>query len=333
MHEIQFQILRALYARDRQLAIGLEMLPVTCQETLNRWSLGLLTTDEFLREVQWYVNWNFNFGYYRKILEFAKEHRLPVYALNMPREVVSKIRMQGWSALSDEQKAFIPKAPDLTNKDHRTLIKTIFEAEEIPPAMKGLNLDDMFEGLYEAQSAWDEVMAANALKGEASEGRRVLVCAGSGHVLYNLGINRRAFETGREPFKTVIAVVVPKDKKTLTVSRSIADFVFGLAEEAKPGFPTIGLGLKKFENLGNLVVDSKPMEGAASKAGFEKGDVVLSVDGKAYDDVNELRMYMARSKCGDEIKFRVLRDGQVKDVVIKFAPAPQAEAKPAEKKS
>ncbi|MBE0711505.1 MAG: ChaN family lipoprotein, partial [Candidatus Aminicenantes bacterium] len=43
MHELQFQVIRALYARDKHLAVGLEMLPVTVQEALNKWTAGILT--------------------------------------------------------------------------------------------------------------------------------------------------------------------------------------------------------------------------------------------------------------------------------------------------
>ena len=89
MHEIQNQVIRALYAQDRNFAIGLEMLPVTVQETLNKWTSGILTKDEFIREVRWYVHWNFNYGFYEKIFDFAKEHRLPVYALNVTREIIT----------------------------------------------------------------------------------------------------------------------------------------------------------------------------------------------------------------------------------------------------
>ena len=332
MHEIQFQVLRALYAQDRNLAVGLEMLPVTVQETLDKWTSGILTKDEFIREVRWYVNWNFNYGFYEKIFDFAKEHRLPVYALNVPREIITKIRMQGWDALTDEEKKFIPKAPDLTNKDHRALIRTIFESSDIPHQMKGAGLDMMFEGLYRGQSAWDEVMSANAVKGAGSEGRRLVVCAGSGHLLYNLGLNMRAFEKSGLPSKTVIVVAIPAGQKSLKVSRTYGDYVFGIAEEAKPAFPSIGLALKKVENLENLVVESKPTDGAASRADFEKGDIILAVDGRAWSDINEVRIYLARFKCGDEIKFRVLRGGQVKDVAIRFDKCPPPAAEPADKK-
>jgi uncharacterized iron-regulated protein len=330
MHEIQYQIIRALYAEDRNLAVGMEMFPVTVQETLNKWSLGLLTTDEFIREVKWYVNWNFNFGFYEKIFAFAKEHRIPVYALNVPREIITKIRMGGWDSLSEDEKRFIPRAPDLTNQDHRTLIRAMLGAAEIPHAMKGAGLDMVFEGLYRAQSAWDEVMAENAVRGAASEGRGMVVCAGSGHVLYNLGINRRAFEKSGQPFKTVIAVPVPGEPKALEVSRSIADYVFGIAEESRPAFPTIGLSFKKVENLANLVIESKPINGAASRADFDKGDVVLSVDGKAYDDINELRIELAKLRCGGEARFRLLRGAQVRETVLKLDKCPPAG--PTEKK-
>jgi len=331
MHEIEFQVIRGLYAKDRHLAVGLEMVPVTLQETLNKWTAGLLTKDAFIREIRWYVTWNFNFGYYEKIFDFAREHRLPIYALNAPREVISKIRMRGWDALTEDEKGFFPGPPDLTNKDHRTLIRTVFESNDIPEAMKGAGLDMMFEGLYRGQSAWDEVMGANAVRAAQAEGRRVVVCVGSGHLLYNLGLNRRAFERSKLPFKTVIAVEVPAGTKSLPVSRAIGDYVFGLAPEEKPAFPNIGLGLKKVDGLENLVVDQKPEDGAASRAGFEKGDIVLSADGKAYTDINELRMELAKLRCGGEVKFKVLRAGAVKDVSLKCEKA--AAAPPAEKRS
>ena len=330
MHEIQFQVVRALYAKDKHLAIGMEMVPVTLQETLNKWTAGILTKDEFLGEIRWYVTWNFNFGYYEKVFDFAREHRLPIYALNAPREVITKIRMRGWDALTAEEKAIFPGPPDVSNQEHRTLIRTVFESSDIPHAMKGAGLDQVFEGLYRSQAAWDEVMGANAVRAAQAEGRRVVVLVGSGHLLYNLGLNMRAYQASKLPFRTVVAVEVPAGKKSLAVARSIADYVFGLAPEEKKAFPTIGLTAKKVEGLENLVVDPKPTDGVAGRAGFEKGDIILSVDGKAYTDLNELRMSLARLACGEEAKFKVLRAGAVKDVTMKCEKAPAPE--PADKK-
>jgi len=136
MHDIQLKIIQALYEHDNDLSIGLEMLPVSTQEVLNEWSLGTLTQEEFVQKVKWYVNWNYNFGFYEKIFKLAKKNRVPLYALNISREIIKKIRKKGWNELSDEEKNLVPQ-PHLTDEEHRTLIRTIFENTEIPHQMKG----------------------------------------------------------------------------------------------------------------------------------------------------------------------------------------------------
>jgi len=315
MHDIQLKIIQALYEQDKNLSIGLEMLPGSTQEVLNKWSLGTLSQDEFIREVKWYVNWNFNFGFYEKIFVFAKENKIPLYALNVSREIIKKIRMKGWKSLSDEEKKLVPQ-PDLTNEEHRTLIRTIFESTEIPHQMKGKSLEIAFEGLYRAQSAWDEVMAFNAVR--AVKDKSIVVLAGSGHLLYNLGINRRAYERSRLPFKTVVCLAMPEARKNIRVSRSLADYVWGIPKEERPAFASVGLSFKKFDGLENLVVEQKPSRGISKGTNFKKGDIILSVDGKAFHDINQLRIYLAKFTWDDEVKFRLLRDGREIEVVLEF---------------
>jgi aminopeptidase N len=325
MHDLQFKIIQALYEQDRNIAIGLEMFPVTSQEVLNKWSLGILSEEEFIREGLWYINWNFNFGFYKKIFDFAKANRIPMFGLNAPRELITKIRMSGWDALKDEEKAIVPK-PDLTHPEHRQLIRTIFESADIPHQMKGASLDMMFEGLYRSQTAWDFVMGFNALEALKKERKQMIVLAGSGHLIYNLGINLRAREKSRLSGKTVISVFVPEGQKGVRISRSLGDYIWGIPEEEKPAYPSVGLSFKKFKGLENLVIDSKPIDGAAKAADFEKGDVVLAVDGKPYTDINELRAYLAQFKWEEEVKFRILRSGQDKDVSLKFKEQPPVPA-------
>ena len=319
MHDIQSKIIQALYEQDRNLSIGLEMFPVSFQEALNKWSMAILSQDEFIRESRWYVNWNFNFGFYEKIFKLAKNNKIPLYALNAPRAIIRKIRMKGWGKLSEDEKKAVPK-PDVSHEEHRILIRTIFESMELPHQMKGGDLDMVFEGLYRAQSAWDEVMAFNALQSREREGRKMVVLVGSGHLLYNLGINRRAYEKNRLPFKTVICVVIPEGKKSIKVARSLADYVWSINEEKMPIFPSIGLRFKKFDRLDNLVIESKPIDGISKNANFEKGDVVLSVDGKSFSDINELRIYLAEFNWDDEVKFCLLRNAQQLEVLLKFQP-------------
>ena len=322
MHDIQFRVIQELYAKSPSIGVGLEMLPVETQPALDRWSQGMLSRDEFLRESRWYVHWSMNFGFYEKIFEFAKANRIPLYALNVPREVITKVRMGGWDGLTDAEKVMVPPL-DLGLEDHCALMRVIFGASELPHEMKGgEGFDKMFEGLYRAQVAWDEVMAANAIRGaEASKGP-MIVLAGSGHVIYGLGINRRVYDRNHLPFGTVVAVTIASGQKDVVVARSLADYVFGTAEEARPVFPTVGLALKKFEGLDNLVIERRPIDGVAVGQDFEKGDVILSVDGRPFSDINELRMHLAGFKWDEECRFRLLRGGGVKDIVLKFREAP-----------
>lgn len=326
MHHIQLQIIQSLYEQDRSLCIGLEMFPVTFQDILNKWSLGILSIEEFIRDSQWYVNWNYNFGFYQQIFLLGKMEKIPLYALNAPREIVSKIRMKGWDFLSDEEKNIVPN-PDLSHEEHRFLIRTIFENTELPHQMKGKSLEMAFEGLYRAQSAWDEVMAANIIKAQSKKAKKIVVLAGSGHLFYNLGINRRVFEKNHRSYKTVLCVTIPEGRESLTVARSLADYIWGLPQEKRPAFPLIGLNLKKFEGLDNLVIADKPIAGVALSAGFEKGDVILSVDGHSFSDINDLRVYLASFTWNDAVEFRILRHAKEVRLDLKFEPSDKGEDK------
>jgi uncharacterized iron-regulated protein len=326
VHDVQLAVLKALYEKDRNVCLGLEMYPVTFEEPLAKWGLGLLTDDAFVAEGWWYVNWNFNFGYYKKIFDFAKDMKLPVHGLNVPREIITRVRMAGWDALSEDQKKLVPPL-DLSNQEHRKLIRTVFESAELPSQMKGAGLDMVFEGLYRGQVAWDTVMAANARRAAQVENRTVVVLAGSGHLLYKLGINMRVAERDKAPAKTIICVAVPEGAKSLKVSRSLADFIWGLPEEKRPAYPDIGLAFKTFAGLDNLVVERKPMDGAAAAADFDKGDIILSVDGRSFGDINALRTYLAGFAWDQEVKFRTLRAGVEKDVVLKLVQPPPTEPK------
>jgi uncharacterized iron-regulated protein len=317
MHEVQFKIIQALYEQDRNVFVGLEMFPISFQDVLNKWSMAILSREKFIQESQWYVNWNYHFGFYEKIFEFVKDHKIPLSALNVPREIITEIRKKGWDALSEEEKKLIPQ-PDLSHEEHRALIRTIFESSGHPPQMKGKGLEMAFEGLYRAQVAWDEVMAFYARQSRTREDKKVVVLAGSGHLIYNLGINLRVYEKSHLPYKTVICVVIPDGKESVQVSRSLADYVWGVAAEKMPAFPHIGLRFKKFDRLDNLVIERKPIIGVAAGANFKKGDVLLSVDGKNFSDINELRIYLARFNWNDEVKFYLLRDAQEIEVLLKL---------------
>ncbi len=323
MHQIQARIIRALFAQGQDLSIGLEMFTEERQSYLNQWSLGLLSEEEFVREAEWYIAWNFNYDYYADIFNASRDLNIPLYGLNAPRTLISKIRMRGWDALNEKEKILIPE-PDLSHEGHRQLIRAVFADMDMPHQMKGAGLDKVFESLYRAQSAWDEIMAYNVVRALEWNERRMVVLAGAGHCWYNLGINRRLYEKKNWSYRTVICVVIPKGETAVTVSRGLADFVWGLPEEDKPVYPSIGLKFKKFDHLENLVLEQKPIDGVALDAGFEKGDVILTVDDRNFADINVLRIYLSKFGWGDQVRIKLLRNAQEKELKLEFE-APKEE--------
>lgn len=76
---------------------------------------------------------------------------------------------------------------------------------------------------------------------------------------------------------------------------------------------------------GVLIVDV--VKGSpAMEAGFQAGDVILTMDKKAYKDMQQLREAIMKRSPGDEVTFGVLRKGQVEELKAKLG-AKKKEAK------
>jgi Do/DeqQ family serine protease len=87
------------------------------------------------------------------------------------------------------------------------------------------------------------------------------------------------------------------------------------------------LGLK--DERGALV-SSVSKDSPAEKAGVERGDVIVSVDGEAVNDGNALRNRIASSKPGSTVSLGVVRDGAEKTLRVtlrELAPTQTADAK------
>ena len=63
-------------------------------------------------------------------------------------------------------------------------------------------------------------------------------------------------------------------------------------------------------------------QGPSSKAGLQRGDVVLQYGGKNVKDVNHLRNIVARTRVGDKVPIVVLRDGQKTELTLELGEDP-----------
>jgi uncharacterized iron-regulated protein len=211
-------ILDELVSRGRDVAVGLEMFTRPKQDSLDPWTLGRWSVEEFVERSDWKGQWGFDFDLYRPLFDAVRRHRLPMVALNVPREWVRTVGREGLQGLSPEQRADLPADIHLGNAQHRQVFEALMGGHPMTGA-RG-------ENIYAAQVVWDEGMADSALRyvrNRSSLRLAFVVVAGSGHVMYDQGINyriqRRIHEGG-------ISVVMIESPTPVTVSRGIADFVF-----------------------------------------------------------------------------------------------------------
>ena len=75
----------------------------------------------------------------------------------------------------------------------------------------------------------------------------------------------------------------------------------------------LGLG----DGTGVLIASVEP-GGPAATAGMKPGDVVLSVNGEAMDDAEELIRVISAAKPGTEVRLTIVRDKAKQDVAVKL---------------
>lgn len=330
-HRVEKRVLEELARAGRRVMIGLEMYPYTEQASLDLWVAGKLTEREFLEQSRWYKNWGYNWGYYRDIFLLAGEMRMPIFAINTPREVVAAVRKKGFSGLTEEEAAHVPAKVDTESPEHLRLFKASVGDEGFHSSMS----EDDWKAMFAAQCAWDATMAqnaVNAIKRSASDEKSILVVfAGAGHLVYGLGIQRQAARLFSGRVATVVPVAVRDEKRrpVKTVRASYADFVWGVAAEESPAFPGLGVSTRAAEGGKGLQIINVEKKSVGERAGIAVGDVLVSMDGAPVDDRETLNRLVAEKRWGDAARFVVKRGGAAINLTGFFRRDVADEEKPA----
>jgi uncharacterized iron-regulated protein len=330
-HRVQARVIEALAASGRKLMIGLEMYPRTEQRFLDDWHDGLLTEDGFVRLSRWYENWGYHWNYYRDIFLFARDHHIPMVAANTPREVVTAVRKKGFQNLTPEEARYLPPSGvDVDSADHMTFFKaTLGEAEggAMGGMLHGGGADDMWKSMLSAQATWDATMGYNAvqaLKENPDPTTLMVVLVGSGHVAYGLGIERQVGKWFDGKVATLIPVPVRDSKTDLkSVRASYANYIWGVPPEWDSLYPSLGVSFGTMPGGGadRAVIDVQ--DGSiGQKAGFQMGDVLLSMDGTTLADRETYNRLIAAKGWGDGATFVVKRKGENVTLTAAFRRTP-----------
>jgi len=193
-HAIQLKVIQRIFDKYPDTVVGMEMFDRTYQPILDRWSAGKLDEQDFLEKVHWYANWKFDFGLYRDILRYIKDHHIQLIGLNLPFHIPPKIAVGGIENLSEEDRKHLAEKIDTTNTRHRAYVEAIFKHHR-------LHGRENFDYFYAAQCAWEDTMAESVAR--HPDHTKMIVLAGTGHIIRKFGIPDRAFRRTHKPFKTI----------------------------------------------------------------------------------------------------------------------------------
>jgi uncharacterized iron-regulated protein len=214
-HDAQLQVVRLMAAAGIPVAMGFEMFQAESQEALDRWVGGEMTREDFQRV--YYENWNFPWYLYRDLFEYAREQKIPMVGLNVPRDITRQVARQGFASLTDEQRGRLPEVACRVDKKYMAFIRRAFGAH----AHGNLN----FTYFCEAQLVWDTAMAVHAIRYlEAHPDTTMVVITGSGHAR-KMGIPDQIRLRADLPM-AVLLPEVPGAIDSQTVGTDDADYLF-----------------------------------------------------------------------------------------------------------
>ena len=173
-HLVQLAIISALH-RQHEIAIGVEFIQQPFQAPLDAYIAGEIDEETMLLRTQYMDRWGFDYRLYRPILQFARDNRIPLIALNVPSELTEKVVARGLDGLTPEDRAALPEI-DRSDLEYREQLSAVFQSH---PSSGGITV----ESFIDAQLLWDEGMAERTADYLRQNPKRIMVVlAGAGHL-------------------------------------------------------------------------------------------------------------------------------------------------------
>lgn len=295
-HLVQLEILKYLYQKSPDLALGVEWFQQPFQNHLDDYIAGKITEKEMLHLTEYFTRWKYDYRLYQPILQYAREKNIPLIALNAPRELIRALAETEIDDLPPELKTQLPESYDWSDKDYEKRLHDIFD---LHPEYSG-----KFENFMRSQLTWDESMAERAAQYlQQNPDARMLIFAGSGHIMFGSGIpNRIKRRIDADQF----SILVSED--FLPVSKDIADYLVLSVEQSLPPTGLIGAFLETEGKL--LTIEGFSNNSAVKDAGLKKGTVIIGVDDKQVENFSDFKFAIMSKKPGDTIDLHYLDNAE-----------------------
>jgi uncharacterized iron-regulated protein len=234
--EAALTVLRALVNRGRRPLLAMEMFGWEGQPALDYYLASKEPArPEFLERVGWKQNWGGDFGDYEPLVQFARDQRLPVLAMNPPKTLIRQVVKLGlvqakeqteWRQWGMEQEAIVD------DPAYRSRILSQLQA------CHGGGAPEDYQTMYEASMVRDEGMAktvtaaVHRVRATADQTPGPVVSyTGGGHVQYRLPVPNRVARRIQDGLKEVTIYMATFEQERAaelyqTMQEGIADFVW-----------------------------------------------------------------------------------------------------------
>jgi uncharacterized iron-regulated protein len=293
-HQNQLRIIKSLYARYPDLAIGVEYFQQPFQSYLDDYIAGRISERQMLVKTEYFKRWQLDFRMLQPIFEFAREKHIPVLALNISDEIHSKVFRGGMKSLSPDERSEIPSDIEPASEHYLQRIRTIFNSHP-----EG----DDFTSFVEGVLLWDASMADRAARYLNSHPQsRMVILAGMVHIMYGDGIPERL---NRQLGGNQSALLINGDD--FGRYPGIADYL--LTADAHQLLPKAGkLGITVLDGANNLYINGFASNSAARSVGIDIGDHIRALDGVQMKNMMELKAMMFDKQPGDRVLVTVSRN-------------------------
>ena len=218
---MQLDWIRYLSEQKVPFAIGLEMFEPGSQKALDDWTQGKTSEADF--KSIYVKNWSLDWNLYRDIFLFARDNKIPMLGLNVPKEIVMKVSRKGFASLTPEEKSVLPQgvSADLNNPHTPFLEKTFKEV-----FLRNAPSQRVFTFFCEAQSLRNSGMAYGIAQFRKANPRsKVVALAGVWHSVKNAIPD----QLKRMDQKQVTSVIIPEiaELNRRTASPELVDYMIG----------------------------------------------------------------------------------------------------------
>lgn len=205
-HDWQLKTLKQLLAARPEMLLGLEMFPRRTQPVLDDWVAGKLTEAQFLDQTGWRKGWRFDPALYMGIFRFARDHHIPMRALNVDPALIRAVSRDGLQAtpLALREGVGDPAAPSPAYQRWLGGVMAAHPTDKHADPSRSARF-------VQAQQVWDRAMAEGIAQASTIRpGALVVGIMGSGHIIHGFGVPHQLHDLGVDS----VATALPWDADT-----------------------------------------------------------------------------------------------------------------------